>query len=308
MTMNTEKENSGYLWYIRNDDGVKGPFTVGMMRRFMLIGRLKPDHEVSQDKKVWSQARHTPEVIPDEMKNVRTDEDRERLLQAQLREDERARERRKRESEAIHGHKRKGERRRSETPAIVSHRELRNDLHERFWLSENYRGRMIALLVFVFILIITGLTIYVVSPETDATQIKCGDPAKPGVNWRNCKKEGVLLANSRLSRAILNSTNLSGANLSSADLVEADLSYANLTLANLSAADLRNAKLMGAGLRNANLSNANLSNANLSFADLRGADLSNANLKGAKLDKAIWVDGTVCAPGSLDGCREIVKK
>ena len=52
------KETSNYLWYTRNENGVKGPFTIGMVQRFVLIGRLKDDDEVSQDKDIWSRVRN----------------------------------------------------------------------------------------------------------------------------------------------------------------------------------------------------------------------------------------------------------
>ena len=50
------------------------------------------------------------------------------------------------------------------------------------------------------------------------------------------------------------------------------------------------------------LTNADLSNSDLSYANLKGSKLGGANLGGAKLDKAIWIDGSSCAPGSVGAC------
>jgi len=88
--MKDEHDQSNYLWHTRINNVVKGPFTVGMVRRFVLIGRMSMDDEVSQDKLTWRRVKDTEEVIPYEMRNITTDEDRQRLLQAQLREDERS--------------------------------------------------------------------------------------------------------------------------------------------------------------------------------------------------------------------------
>ena len=68
-------------------------------------------------------------------------------------------------------------------------------------------------------------------------------------------------------------------------------------------ADLPDADLSGGDLRRSDLSRANLQGADLSDADLRGADLSHARLGGADLSGALWVDGTVCANGSVGRCR-----
>jgi hypothetical protein len=51
--------------------------------------------------------------------------------------------------------------------------------------------------------------------------------------------------------------------------------------------------LVGADLRNADLTDANLA----------GANLAHARLEGANLSRAVWVDGRVCAEGSLGACK-----
>lgn len=86
------------------------------------------------------------------------------------------------------------------------------------------------------------------------------------------------------------------------DLIGARLEKANLKGIDLSGADLRGAELEEADLRGANLTNANLKNSDLEGANLKDAVITGANFHGAELEYAIWVDGRVCAEGSVGGC------
>lgn len=94
------------------------------------------------------------------------------------------------------------------------------------------------------------------------------------------------------NRAICGDKNLSGAKLEEANLQNVDLSYANLR-----GAELDESNLQGADLRNADLQDADLESANL-----MGAKIEGANFKNAELEFATWVDGRVCAEGSIGGC------
>lgn len=120
---------------------------------------------------------------------------------------------------------------------------------------------------------------------TAASEAKaaCSDPAAPGVDWSGCDK--------------------SRANLSDAYLPYADLTNANLAYANLTYADLEHANLTQADLTHAYLSGADLKGADLTYAYLSGANLTNADLSGADLTGAMWMDGRVCAEGSIGVCN-----
>lgn len=86
----------------------------------------------------------------------------------------------------------------------------------------------------------------------------------------------------------------------------------NMSEAQLEGADLRGKNLSGVDFRKADLEEANLSGADLTNSDFTDADLEETNLKGAKIKGAIfknaelefatWVDGRVCAEGSIGGC------
>ena len=93
--------------------------------------------------------------------------------------------------------------------------------------------------------------------------------------------------------------NFAGKNLSSLRLVAFDL-----TKCNMKGADLSNANLERADVEETNLELADLSGANLKMTDLRISGIKGAKLDRATFDGAIWLDGTVCAKGSIGLCRE----
>src|SRR5690606_20690505 len=119
---------------------------------------------------------------------------------------------------------------------------------------------------------------------------------------------GVDLSQREWRRADLAGADLSGADLSGSDLREADLYRANLAGANLSGADLREAilnrsDLSGADLSGARLDDAQIRGAKLEGANLTKADISRLEMSYAELGGATWVDGRVCAEGSLGACK-----
>ena len=114
---------------------------------------------------------------------------------------------------------------------------------------------------------------------------------------------GANLAQARLDGALLQApgrrgATLVGANLSGAGLSGVVLDGARGAGVNFDSADLRAASLVGA-----DLSGANLQRVDARGAVWRGARLDGANLDGAMLDGAVWIDGRVCAAGSVGICR-----
>jgi len=307
--MKDEHDQSNYLWHTRINNVVKGPFTVGMVRRFVLIGRMSMDDEVSQDKLTWRRVKDTEEVIPYEMRNITTDEDRQRLLQAQLREDERSRERRRADLDEFKKLRRRTtDRRNPEDMTTRMHREIRNRLQDEYAREEARRWPVYLIIGFIGILAVTGIYIYMVSRNQVPELSNCDAKPAAGVNWNHCQMEGVNLRQLNLQGASMNNTNLSGADLRGTNLSGSDLSYANLSITDLTDADLHDAQLKGAGLRGSILSGANLANADLSYADLRGAKLDGAQLQGAFLNKAFWLDGSICGPDSVGKCIPLPKE
>ncbi len=131
------------------------------------------------------------------------------------------------------------------------------------------------------------------TPRTD-----CSAPPAPEVAWQGCDKRWAGLAAARLRGARLAKVRLDGA-----DLRGADLRYADLQGASLRGANLLEAFLTGADLTGADLSGADLSRADLQYALLSGARTTGARLAGTRLGRAVWPDGRVCAPQSVDVCQ-----
>ena len=314
MSDNDNKDNQ--LWYTRRNDVVKGPFPEPLVSSYILLGRLNEMDELSPDGKHWGGISKFPQLIPDVMKNVRTEDDRLRLELARMRVDERMAEKRLESQRAKareaaeaewagEDERRQGERRRPESDTTIRHRQYRKQL------LDEMGGRAIRkkslLLPLVLLLICTGLVFafYLLWQELSiesASEPDCSTAPGPDINWSYCQMQGRVLARQDMTGAILSNVQLQGGNLQSAKLSGANLDYAELGGANLGFADLSRSSLRGAVLVQANLSGANLSGADLAYADLKGANLNGTILEGANLSKAYWVDGQICANGSVGQC------
>jgi uncharacterized protein YjbI with pentapeptide repeats len=118
-----------------------------------------------------------------------------------------------------------------------------------------------------------------------------------GANLSGTRLDGAYLSGSGGSPANLAGVNLASASLTDVFLAGADLHGAGLAHANFSRSVLTNADLQGASLANAVFTNADLSGANL-----LGVSLSSTVFTGANLSHATWVNGHVCAAGSVGAC------
>lgn len=294
----------GGRWYTRRGDMIKGPFTAGLIGRHILIGRLRLEDEVSNDKETWTRLASVPELIPEVMKGDQDDPFvKERLLAAQRWADERL-QTDPRSEQAVSGYterRRAGDRREGELDEVLEHRGVLRQ--RRLGMnSENTLPGWILLL-----LILGGISwggYYAYENRPEEVVIDCQSPPLPKINWQNCVLPGRQLSAVDLSGAILRNANLSGAELQSAMLANANADFANMSEAKLANADLGQVSLLGANLHNADLRNTNLQNVNLSFANLTGAKLDGADLQGANLHKTIWTDGITCAEGSLTVCNK----
>ncbi len=294
------KKGKQKLWYVKHKGEVLGPFPSGAVRRSLLLGRVLPTDEVTFDGKNWQPASHVPEVVPPELRKALKEGDESVLLVGRMREDTRSgRERRTAESDEIYKQRRKGERRSDEKAVINKHRAARltvfKQKKERLPLVS---GLISALLVVGMI----GYGLYYDAP-TAVSETACGDPPMPGINWQNCRLDGVQYASADLKRADMRGALLRGADLSGALFIGANLEYTDFSGADLSYAQLDQAQMKGANLQNADLTNAVFKGADLSFAILRSATPGGVVLEHAKLDHAIWFDGGTCLVGSIGVCN-----
>ena len=299
-TEETEETGKQKLWYVRRKGQPKGPFPSGTVRRYVALGRIQLSDQVSIDKTDWQTVSDVPEVVPPEVRKAAAEGRLEELFPVKLREDERAgRERRSAEDDDKFKGRRKGERRDDEPELAKKHRLAKTALiEEREKSSFPLIG---AAVVALLVISVISYGFLIEAPESEPDPDCAAVPA-PGINWRNCRMDGVNAEGKDMQGALLNNAVLRGAKLSGIRLNDADLQYVDFSGSDLSYSEMKGAILKGAGLRKADLSYADLSNTDLSFSDLRGANLGGAVMTGARFDSAIWMDGKTCAAGSVGKC------
>lgn len=301
--MDDKGQQSGQLWYLRRGDAVEGPFPSALVGRFVILGRIRMADELSRDLQTWTPLAQLPELIPEV---ARADPDdpvaRQRLSAARRWEDERSyRDDRREAAGTVATDRRRGGERRQRKSEQARHRAaVHDELAER--ISRRRRYRVMSGVIAIGVLVVLTSLVFLYKPADSREDVDCSRRPSPGVNWNNCLMEGRDIAQASLIGAHMKNMNLSRADLSGSQLVNADLSFTVMSVANLQGADLRAARLVGAGLRGADLTGADLTQANLSYADLRGAKLDGATLDEADLSNAVWIDGRICAAGSVGRC------
>lgn len=301
----TELKSKRTLWYTRREGVVRGPYPEKQVSRYILLGRIRDSDELRPEEGDWQAVFDCPELIPAVMKLPPTEENRQKLLIARMREDER-RPGDRREPGAggaaqVQERRSRAERRSVEAPELLRHRELKYRVsHTGPGNAQLYRYPLTvtALVLFGFL-----LSYALKQAEPDVVPPDCAAQPRPGVNWNNCNLSGLHARQADLLGARMRNAKLDAAQLANARLAGADLEYTSLNLTSLQAADLSHANLRGVALRGSDLRNARLVEANLSYANLSGARLEGADFSGAILDHTIWTDQRPCAAGSVGECK-----
>lgn len=291
-------------WFIQRSGKVEGPFPSGLVSRYVLLGRLQMDDKVSLDGLEWQLVKDVPSLIPDILDADKDDPmQQERLMAARRWADERlSRDRRDEEPDARSDERRDvSDRRDFEIDDVMTHRSTlrgrsRNNEAKGIFTAELFLAAVVILIAWA------GYYAYQNQPEEIV--IDCQAVPAFAVNWTNCILSNKNLRSANLENALLLNARLSAADLQSANLRNANMAYIDLSRANLIGADMSLASLKGANLSSADLRGASLVNTDLSFANLTGANIRNANIEGARLSKAIWIDGSVCAEGSIGECSQ----
>jgi len=301
----TEAKAKRILWYTRRDGVVRGPYPDKQVSRYILLGRIRDSDELRPDGGDWKRVADCPDLIPDVMKLPPTEENRQKLLMARMREDERRPGDRRAGpgpgARATQERRGRAERRRDEAPELLRHRELKYQVaHVRpsNALLYRYPFTFAALILLGFLI---GFMLRQEQPDTPPPD--CAAQPRPGVNWNNCNLAGLHSVQADLLGARARNAQLDAAQLPRARLAGADLEYSSLNLSDLRHADLSHANLRGVALRGSDLRDARLVEANLSYANLSGARLEGADLSGAILDHTIWTDQHFCAAGSVGECK-----
>ncbi|MFK8078395.1 MAG: DUF4339 domain-containing protein [Granulosicoccus sp.] len=76
-------------WYVQKGSRVQGPFSTNEVGRFLLLGRVRNTDRVSRDGELWEPVTQVPELIPEELLNLQSDEGWNQFLNVRKVEDER---------------------------------------------------------------------------------------------------------------------------------------------------------------------------------------------------------------------------
>ena len=76
-------------WYVQKGSRVQGPFSTNEVGRFLLLGRVRNTDRVSRDGELWEPVTQVPELIPEELLNLQSDDGWSRFLKVRDGQDER---------------------------------------------------------------------------------------------------------------------------------------------------------------------------------------------------------------------------
>ncbi len=77
-------------WYVQKGSRVQGPFSTNEVGRFLLLGRVRNTDRVSRDGELWEPVTQVPELIPEELLNLQSDEGWNQFLSMRNASDERS--------------------------------------------------------------------------------------------------------------------------------------------------------------------------------------------------------------------------
>lgn len=78
-------------WYVQKGSRVQGPFSPDEVGRFLLLGRVRNTDRVSRDGELWEPVTQVPELIPDELLDLHSEDGWRRFLGTHAALDERRR-------------------------------------------------------------------------------------------------------------------------------------------------------------------------------------------------------------------------
>ena len=289
------------LWYIRRAGEVTGPYTAGLVERYVMLGRVDDASVLSPDKVHWAVLAEWPEWAA-YLEKINAPEISDELMESRRRwEDERGGYDRRAQSvaEVESNQRSRGDRRHIEATEEIKSRQHR---HQRTEAAKRYslRAAMISIVVLV-IFVSAYLALY--RPSSTQILVDCSAQAAESLNWSYCDLQNLELTDVSLRHSNLQSANLTGAILDGVDLSASDMSFSVLTLAHIDNSQLSSSRIIGVSFRNSMINNTKFDNSDLTYADFSNAEFNNVSFEGARLDYAIWLDRRRCAAGSVGICR-----
>ena len=89
-----DQDQDTLQWHSRREGVIRGPFTAEDITRYLLLGRIRLDDELSTDKTTWSPANCFSGMLLPEVMNLTSWNDYQKLVEARIQVDERKTERR----------------------------------------------------------------------------------------------------------------------------------------------------------------------------------------------------------------------
>ena len=90
-----DEQQASLLWYTRREGVIRGPYSAEIITRYILLGRIRLQDELSRDRTSWSAAGQLTTLLPEQLHNVDNPNACRELMIAQLLADERRGERRR---------------------------------------------------------------------------------------------------------------------------------------------------------------------------------------------------------------------
>lgn len=101
-------------WYARRNGTVRGPFEDEYVSRYILLGRIRLNDELSRDGSKWQPVTDFPQLLPRQLTRLENWDDYQKLVMARIKYDERISDRRQRNGARLSGRERRaGKERRS---------------------------------------------------------------------------------------------------------------------------------------------------------------------------------------------------
>ncbi len=76
-------------WYVQKGSRVQGPYSTNEVGRYLLLGRVRNTDRVSKDGELWEPVTQVPELIPEELLDLDSDQGWQRFVDARSHHDTR---------------------------------------------------------------------------------------------------------------------------------------------------------------------------------------------------------------------------
>ena len=90
-----DSSSANRQWYVRREGTIRGPFSGEYVGRYILLGRIRLNDDLSQDSRSWQPVTDFPQLFPEELSRFSSWDDYHNLVLARIKYDERVTDRRR---------------------------------------------------------------------------------------------------------------------------------------------------------------------------------------------------------------------